>query len=350
MAQIPASLLDTCSLYTFSLCSLALASQVVVDFLFSHSLSLIISVFVNTCVLLLPQKRTLLPWTISQVPKSEYTFSDFFRLDICPKLPGNSSSDPAQLYELLSSHVGPSKDSLDPVDLSLPIYPVIDSFGRFLKYCVNINEDFESTCATITNRSALDVIMSSSISTKQQTTVQKNQYNLESIQVVEQNKKNKLHNDIVQFFISRGLSFLSKEEITNSGMRLVCLLREIFWYIDGHHHAFQLCSVPVPKEFECFLNYNVPQLSKHRKRRTINMSADVLKDFNLELSTLLHESYWNRECWFDIKPKVLMLLESLSGYVDYLTSKNKVMKLHHESPSPVHKVSGNLHIKCLFPA
>ena len=189
MARIPASLLDTCSLYTFSLCSLALASQVVVDFLISHSLSLIMSVFVNTCVLLLPQKRTLLPWTISQVPESEYTFSDFFRLDICPKLPGNSSSDSAQLYELLSSHVGPSKDSLDPVDLSLPIYPVIDSFGRFLKYCVNINEDFESTCATITNCSALDVIMSSSISTKKQTTVQENQYNLESIQVVERNKK-----------------------------------------------------------------------------------------------------------------------------------------------------------------
>ena len=207
MAQIPASLLDTCSLYTFSLCSLALASQVVVDFFISHSLSLIMSVFVNTCVLLLPQKR---PWTTSQVPESEYTFSDFFRLDICPTLPGNSSSDPTQLYELLSSHVGPSKDSLDLVDLSLPINPVIDSFGRFLKYCVNINEDFESTCATITNHSALDVILSSSISTKQQTTVQENQYNLESIQVVEQNKKISFTRHCT-IFVSRGLSFLSKE-------------------------------------------------------------------------------------------------------------------------------------------
>ena len=331
MTRTSASLLDTYSLFMiiieshghdfqFLLCHFHLDSNLTPSlFLLSPSQRNSMSVIVNTCVCLLPQKKTLLPWTISRVSESEYTFLDFFKSDICPKLPGNSSSDPGKLYELLSSHVGPSKDSLDPVDLSLPIYPVIDSFGRYLKYCVNINAEFESTCTSVTNRSAFEVLTSSS-NQETTSTIQESQCTLELIQIVERNKKNKLHNDIVQVLASKGLSFLNQDEVKSSGMKLVCLLCEIFWYIDGHHHAFQSRSVSVPKDFECFLNYNVPQLSKHRRRRTINMSADSLNDFTLELDVILHENYWNRESWCDFKP---VLLESLSGYVSYLTSKNK---------------------------
>ena len=85
-------------------------------------------------------KRTLIPWTITQIPEVEYTFLDFFTSVIQPKIPWLSP----HIYELLSSNVGPQKDSLDPVDSALLIQPVI-SFGRFLKYCVCVNEKTEST-------------------------------------------------------------------------------------------------------------------------------------------------------------------------------------------------------------
>ena len=91
--------------------------------------------FANVSVFLPSFKRMLIPWTITQIPEVEYTFLDFFTSVIRPKIPGSSP----HTYELLSSNVGPQKDSLDPVDSALLIQPVISSFGRFLKYCVCVN-------------------------------------------------------------------------------------------------------------------------------------------------------------------------------------------------------------------
>ena len=72
---------------------------------------------------------------IIEIPEVEYTFIDFFTSIIRQKIPGLSP----HTYKLLSSNVGPQKDSLDPVDSALLIQPVISSFGRFLKYCVCVN-------------------------------------------------------------------------------------------------------------------------------------------------------------------------------------------------------------------
>ena len=91
--------------------------------------------FANVSVFLPSFKRMLIPWTITQIPEVEYTFLDFFTSVIRLKIPGSSP----HIYELLSSNVGPQKDSLDPVDSALLIQPVISSFGRFLKYCVCVD-------------------------------------------------------------------------------------------------------------------------------------------------------------------------------------------------------------------
>ena len=40
---------------------------------------------------------------------------------------------------------------------------------------------------------------------------------------------------------------------------------------------------------------------------------------------ILEESYWNQDGWCDFKQIVLTLLNSISGYVDYLNSKSKAM-------------------------
>ena len=63
----------------------------------------------------------------------------------------------------------------------------------------------------------------------------------------------------VEFLKSKNLSFKSNEANTE-GVKLVYLLRDIFWHIDGHHHVFQQCSVTIPDVFSPFCNYNVPQL------------------------------------------------------------------------------------------
>lgn len=88
--------------------------------------------------------------------------------------------------------------------------------------------------------------------------------------LVEKNKKHKLYNDIVKFLTCRGLTFKS-DEVDTKGVKLVRLLCDILWHIDNHHHVFQLRSSPLPAEFRSFLNYNLPELSKHRKRQTLLM-------------------------------------------------------------------------------
>ena len=135
--------------------------------------------------------------------------------------------------------------------------------------------------------------------------------------VRERTKKDKLFNDIVSYFVSASVSFESSE--LSMGRRLV-VLRDILWHIDGHHHIFQQRAQPT---FHSFINYNNPQLSKHHKRLTSNMSSDVLRDFALELSTVLHFSFWDRPHWLELKPVFLSLLQSISSYVEYLITKKQ---------------------------
>ena len=116
--------------------------------------------FANVSVFLPFCKRTLIPWTITQIPEVEYTFLDFFTSVIRLKIPGSSP----HIYELLSSNVGPQKDSLDPVDSALLIQSVISSFDRFLKFFVCVSEETESTTTSVSHEStvnAFDVSMDS---------------------------------------------------------------------------------------------------------------------------------------------------------------------------------------------
>ena len=87
---------------------------------------------VNACVFSEQNHRTLLPWTILQVSEPGYTFTDFFDVSVLPRIPGRSTTT----YVVNSVYVGPGKNSLDAVDVSLCVLPVISSFGRFVKYCV----------------------------------------------------------------------------------------------------------------------------------------------------------------------------------------------------------------------
>ena len=72
----------------------------------------------------------------------------------------------------------------------------------------------------------------------------------------------------------------------------------------------------------------------------------ILQEFVLDLATALHKNYWDREAgWCELKKDVLLLSQSLAHYVDYLCTKNKLMKLHHQSALPVREISSNLHLK-----
>ena len=281
---------------------------------------------VNTCVFSVTQNRTLLTWTILKVSDEEQTVGEFYNNAVIARLPSIDT-------ELLSAAVGTEKDDLDNVDLNLPVVPVINSFGHFLKFAVeSANNGDSMSTAQVTSSDAAAATA--------------DLFFIESVR--ERNKKDKLCNSIIHFFKSRN-AFVKESEV-HLTKKLVLLLRDIFWHIDGHHHVFEQRAIAIPSVFNEFNRFNTSELSKHRKRLTGNISCDQLQEFALGLTTVLQENYWDREHWSVIKPYFLILSQSLDNYADYLCQKNKRMKINHRSPTPVRELSANLKVKFIAPS
>ena len=179
--------------------------------------------------------KTLFPWTIACVSEVEHSVADFFYEDIKPRI-----SDCAPRCELLSEQVGQEKNSLDNVDISVPIIAVISSFGRYLKYSVTIFQTASSSEAATTtlsssalSQSADCVLLSTVIQPADQKTM-----------------KDKLFNDILQLLVSVKI-YICINEIPIM-KKLIVLLRNVFWHIDGHHHVFEQQAMAIPAFFSSF--------------------------------------------------------------------------------------------------
>jgi hypothetical protein len=241
---------------------------------------------------------------------------DFFMNSVKPRLENDECN-------LDSAHVGQEMHSLVFVDTNLPLVAIVPSFGKYLQFKVNI-------CNT---HVAVELV--------------ENQLSFIPL-IRERNRKDTLYNKIIEFFKSSGVGLLEGE--MHLGLKLVACLRDVFWYLDGHHHVFERINRPLSSAFSSFVGYNVPELYKHRKRMTRNISSDKLREFSLDLSTILFESYWERNCWSDIKHVFTSLTESLTMYSDHLIEKNKKIKENHRSPTPVRELSDNLHLKLISPS
>ncbi len=277
--------------------------------------------FINTSVFCCVTKKTVLPWTIVQLKEQDHTFTDFFHEVVKPKLVLRDC-------RLRSAHVGPEKASLDLVDIDFQALPVINSFGRFLKYFVEGEDDEDVTVSELQGVSDGEPGQTMALT-------------FLSPIVDPRNKKQILYNDLIAMFVAHK-ALLREDELHAFGKKLV---RDVLWYIDGHHNVFAERAIQLPPLFQSFSKYNVPHLSKHRRRRTFNISSMQLKSFVQELCTILDLCYWERPCWKELKVSVSQLCESLAAYVEYLTQKNKRVKLNHRSPTPVREVSSNLKIK-----
>lgn len=255
--------------------------------------------------------KMLLPWTITQFSDS-CSIMEFFDSTLKPRLDEDCS--------LHSALVGKEKHLLDLVDINLPLVAVIPAYGQYLQYKVaNTIDDI------IVPEESLSLSFPGPIA--------------------ERNRKDALYNKIVTFFNSSSVG-LPEEELS-LGKKLLITLRDIFWYIDNHHHVFDRVKKPIPMVFHSFIGFNTPELSKHRKRRTTNISADKLKEFAMDLSQILLQCYWDRENWRNIKEHLVALFSSLSCYSEHLFEKNKSMKQNHRSPTPVRELSEHLTLKFL---
>ena len=138
----------------------------------------------------------------------------------------------------LSVYVGLNKDSLDCVnDENLSLVLVIKSFGHFMKYHVMVEDSMLALPACLTGQESPGSFMSAGPSSG---------ITIEFIQ--ERNKKDKLFNDIISFLSRHGAFFNDSSEL-KSAKKLIHILRDILWYVNGYHHIFQNRALALPSIF-----------------------------------------------------------------------------------------------------
>lgn len=106
---------------------------------------------VNCSVFCVVRNKTILPWTIQQIQDIELSFSEFFK----QRVEGRICDVPV---DLVSACAGNSKESLDEVDLSLHIQPVVIQFGHFVKYNIRSHlSEVNSHCVAAESNTQLDI-------------------------------------------------------------------------------------------------------------------------------------------------------------------------------------------------
>ena len=167
------------------------------------------------------------------VDEKDHSFLDFFEHSIRPRIP--TWSKVSLSLHVVKAEVGNCKDTskMDSVDLNLTITLVVETFGRFVKYSVQENDESPHPdivqSSGVKRRNAFEILMTSQRSLQCKTLPDP---------VQEKNKKDKLYNNILSLLELKKLK-VEYSEIQRFGDRLVRALCDTLWYIDGHHDVFR---------------------------------------------------------------------------------------------------------------
>lgn len=85
----------------------------------------------------------------------------------------------------------------------------------------------------------------------------------------------------------------------------------------------------IPDLFRPFQGYNLPEMSKHRKRAHTNLSCDQLVSHTAALYDALLLSWMGTSQWKPIQDATETLAKSLDMYVVYLKEQAKKVREHH---------------------
>ena len=160
-------------------------------------------------------------------------------------------------------------------------------------------------------------------------------------------KKDKLYNDFLELLKEENALFPGIE-VNSSGKNFVKTVVECLWYVDGHHEKLKKQSAPIPDYFARFTGYNLPQLSKHRKRQSTNLSSSMLKSLSSSLFQNLQAYFWSNTSFKCLHQHTEILAQTLASYSDYLSSQHKVMKTLHAQQVPARQLSDALSIRYIY--
>ena len=100
----------------------------------------------------------------------------------------------------------------------------------------------------------------------------------------------------------------------------------------------------MPVVFKQFSDYNVPQMSKHRKRANTSLSAQV---HSHRLFACLQAGFWDHACWKTLKAEVELLARMLQTYADVISEKRLKMLELHGSQEQVRTIANSMTVHYL---
>ena len=160
------------------------------------------------------------------------------------------------------------------------------------------------------------------------------------------NAKQRLRNDVIEFLRERECKWTASD-VPTLGNSLTQAITNALWTIDGHHEVFANQGFSLPSFAVRFVNYNCPELSKHRKRHAQNMSQSELKLVSSHIFDCLQAHYWSEKHWSAFKGEVEQLAQSIHRYSEYLQRSCKNSSFNHLRLTPVRQVSENVSFQFL---
>ena len=214
--------------------------------------------------------------------------------------------------------IGRTKNDMIPIDITATVGEATSVLGKFVEFRVETLDEPSGSQSNVNLRpSAFDILLQAS----------KSKCNLPN-KVVENNKKDKLKNDLIDWLKGNGVGW-SEGEKNFLGPQFVNTLSMVLWQIDGNHKTLETRGCDVPLLLSTFSGYNMPELKKKRKITADTLKEPLLSSNATSLLQLSNQAYIKSGPWKSIRESILCLATNLRKYCTYLkeqresSSKNK---------------------------
>jgi hypothetical protein len=266
--------------------------------------------------------RPVLPWTIIEVQDGEKKFGELFvalQAGVFDCVTVTSEMKEATLH---LTYVGKSIEQLMVTSSTQSVLAVCHQFGMYVKFLVHTITP--SVCAeSVTSRSAFEVMRNA----------QRQRLMADDglpFPVAVKDGRDRLFNDLI--CLMREMNVKWVDPVTY-GVPFLKKVRDLLWYIDGHHDTIGERCVKIPNVFSNFNHYNCPEKYKHRKRTKGNLCSSVLSAHVAAVHDCLQSSWMKKAQFKGLYDVTEELVATLNAYISFLLEKAKYQKMHHEMRS-----------------
>ncbi|PKC03990.1 hypothetical protein RhiirA5_422915 [Rhizophagus irregularis] len=147
-----------------------------------------------------------------------------------------------------------------------------------------------------------------------------------------------LYNDVIALLKKEQRNSWRGTESESFAKKFVERLVAILWYIDSHRENFISRSLKLPdifdelEQYQCNGCYNNFYHTGHHKKE--QLSHDKLEQLIKSLELSIEQPWASEDKWMDFINQVILLIENVKKYVNYLREANKNMNVLHNSEFP----------------